>query len=331
MTKNLKNEYSYTYSIGLDIGGTNSVFGIVDGTGNIIASTSIKTQDYDCAENFVISGSEAIKELIKKADVRNNVTSMGIGAPCGNIYSGCIENSANIKWANGINVPIADMFSKELSIPVIVTNDANAATIGEMTFGAAKGMKDFIVLTLGTGIGSGIVANGQLIYGKDGFAGELGHVIMDRENGRPCGCGRKGCLETYCSATGVVRTARIMLSENHIDSELRKINESDLTSYDIALAANNGDELANEVFSFTGEMLGKACADFATFLSPQAFIFFGGLANAGELLLSHVRRSYKENALAMYQENTDFLVSKLKGADAAILGAAALGFNNSLL
>ena len=215
--------------IGLDLGGTNSVFGIVDGDGEIIATTSIKTQTFQRVEQYVEESVKAVMQIVEQVGGMEKIRAMGIGAPCGNYYKGTIENAANLVWAKGI-VPLADMFAEKLGIPVAITNDANAAAMGEMKYGAAVGMKNFVELTLGTGVGSGIVANGQLIYGCDGFAGELGHMIVETD-GRPCGCGRKGCLETYCSATGVVRTTLAMLEASTGATELRNIPEEEITSY----------------------------------------------------------------------------------------------------
>lgn len=315
------------YVIGVDLGGTNTVFGIVDKEGNILAEGSIKTQIYTTAEEFADAGAECVRNIL---DVNNlsieEIQGMGIGAPNGNYYSGCIEHAANLRW-KGI-VPLAKLFSDRLGVKVTITNDANAAAIGEMKYGVAKGMNDFIEITLGTGVGSGIVANGQLIYGHDGFAGELGHVIMVRgEEGRPCGCGRKGCLECYCSATGVARTAREILSKTDEPSLLREKPAEELESLDVSIAASKGDKIAKEIFQFTGDMLGTACADFAAFSSPQAFIFFGGLTRAGDLIMKPIVEAYKRNALVMYRDKPKFLVSGLMDKNAAVLGAAALGWD----
>ena len=208
-----------------------------------------------------------------------------------------------------------------------LTNDANAAAIGEMTYGVARGMKNFIDVTLGTGVGSGIVVNGQVVYGSDGFAGELGHVIMVRENGRECGCGRKGCLEAYCSATGVARTARELLETTDEPSLLRDLNPEDITSLEVSLAAEKGDALAKRIYEFTGEMLGEACADFAAFSSPEAFIFFGGLTKAGKLLMDPIKKSYDKHVLRIFKGKAQFLVSSLDGSSAAVLGASAVGWD----
>lgn len=317
------------YVIGLDLGGTNSVFGIVDSRGEIKATTAIKTQAYQDVNDYVNASVEALQAIIDIDTVGGieNIKAMGIGAPNGNYYSGTIEFAPNLIWGHNGVVPLAKMFSDKLGIPVALTNDANAAAIGEMTYGVARGMKNFIMLTLGTGVGSGIVINGQVVYGSDGFAGELGHVIMRRENGRPCGCGRTGCLEAYCSATGVARTAREFLATRDTDSLLCQLKPEDITSLDVSVAAGKGDELAKEIYEFTGEMLGEACADFAAFSSPEAFIFFGGLTKAGELIMEPIRRSYQEHALNIFRDKPKFLVSGLDGSSAAVLGASAVGWD----
>ncbi len=314
------------YTIGLDLGGTNSVFGIVDAEGNIVAQTSIKTPGYADAQSYVKAALSALLPIIEEVGGLDTIQSMGIGAPNGNIISGCIEFAPNIAWAHDCKVPLAQMFSDGLNgLPVSLTNDANAAALGEMTFGAAKGMKDFIEITLGTGVGSGIVTGGKLLYGSDGNAGELGHVIIERNNGRQCGCGRKGCLEAYCSATGVARSARIFLTESEEPSLLREKNIDDITSYDVAVAAGKGDALAKRIFEYTGDLLGKACADMTVFSAPEAFVFFGGLAKAGDLLMDPIKKAYDENVLPIFRGKAKFLVSTLDGAGAAVLGAASLG------
>lgn len=315
------------YVIGLDLGGTNAVFGIVDKEANIIAQTSVKTQKYDTVEAFVDACIEALNPIIEQVGGIDKIHGMGAGAPNANYYNGCIEQAPNLVWAKGKVVPLAKMFAERLGINVAMTNDANAAALGEMTYGAAKGMKNFIVITLGTGVGSGIVVNGELLYGHDGFAGELGHVTMVRgEEGRLCGCGRTGCLETYCSATGVARTAREILAKDNRPSLLRDIEPEKIESYDVFKAANQGDEIAKEIFEFTGKMLGEACADFAVFSSPEAFIFFGGLTKSGEMIMEPIRRAYNNHVMNTFQNKAKFLVSPLEGAGAAVLGAAALGW-----
>lgn len=313
------------YVIGLDLGGTNSVFGIVDSQGVIKATAAIKTGCFATAEDYVAACMQALQPIIDEVGGIETINAMGIGAPNGNYYNGTIEYAPNIAWAHEGIVPLAEMFSKALGIPVALTNDANAAAIGEMTYGVARGMKNFIVLTLGTGVGSGIVVNGQLLYGSNGFAGELGHVIMQRENGRLCGCGRKGCLETYCSATGVARTARELLTTSDRPSLLREIELDKITSLDVSIAASKGDEMAQEIYRFTGRMLGEACADFAAFSAPEAFIFFGGMTKAGDLIMNPIKESYKEHVFPLYR-NAQFLVSGLDGSSAAVLGASAVGW-----
>ena len=311
--------------IGLDLGGTNSVFGLVDRNGEIIATTSIKTQAFQEVEAYVDECVKAVMQIVDQVGGIEKIHAMGIGAPCGNYYKGTIEHAANLVWAKGI-VPLADMFAEKLGIPVAITNDANAAAMGEMKYGVAVGMDNFVELTLGTGVGSGIVANGQLIYGCDGFAGELGHMVVEPD-GRPCGCGRKGCLETYCSATGVVRTTVAMLEESAGPTSLREIPTAEITSYDVYKAAMAGDAMAQEVFRQTGRRIGIACANISTFLSPEAFIFFGGLAQAGEILFRPIEEAYNEHVLSLYKGKAKFLMSGLDGAKAAILGSSALAWD----
>ena len=315
------------YVIGLDLGGTNSVFGIVDARGEIKATTAIKTGSYEKAEDYVAACVEALQVIIEQVGGISKIKAMGIGAPNGNYYNGTIEFAPNLSWAKNGVVPLAKLFSDSLGIPVALTNDANAAAIGEMVYGVARGMKNFIVITLGTGVGSGIVVNGQLLYGHDGFAGELGHVIMVRgKEGRSCGCGRTGCLEAYCSATGVARTARELLAKTDRPSLLREMNPEEITSLDVSIAASKGDELAKEIYEFTGKMLGEACADFAAFSSPEAFIFFGGMVKAGDLIMEPIKKAYNESVMNVFKGKAQFLVSGLDGASAAVLGASAIGW-----
>lgn len=317
------------YVIGLDLGGTNSVFGIVDARGEIKATTSIKTHGFTTAESFVDASIEALDVIIEQVGGLEKIRAMGIGAPNANHFAGTIEFAPNIPWAHETKVPLAQMFSDKLGgIYVGITNDAKAAAMGEMTYGVARGMKNFIMITLGTGVGSGIVLNGQLVYGSDGFAGELGHVIMRRENGRLCGCGRHGCLEAYCSATGVARTAREMLTTTKEPSLLRELDVENITSLDVSIAASNGDALAKKIFDFTGKMLGEACADFATFSSPEAFVFFGGLSKAGDLLMNPIKEAYERSVMPVYRGKAKFLISSLDGSSAAVLGASAIGWGH---
>ena len=317
------------YVIGVDLGGTNTVFGIVSARGEVIAQDSIKTKQHKTAAEFVEAGLACLRPLVTQVGGIEQIQGMGIGAPNGNYYNGPIEFAPNLPWAHDGVIPLAQLFSDALGIPVKLTNDANAAAMGEMTYGAARGMKNFIVITLGTGVGSGIVINGQLVYGCDGFAGELGHVIMDRRpDARPCGCGRKGCLEAYCSASGVARTAREILQTTDRPSLLREKPLDEIESLDVSIAADKGDEVAQEIFEFTGKMLGEACADFAAFSSPEAFIFFGGLCKAGDLIMNPIKASYDASVLKIFKGKPKFLVSSLMNANAAVLGASALGWED---
>ncbi|MDE7496650.1 MAG: ROK family protein [Muribaculaceae bacterium] len=316
---------SKPYVMGIDIGGTNTVFGIVDARGHVVASDSIKTKKHAKFSDYVKELHTEMMRLIKANDAEDKIQGIGIGAPNGNYYTGEIQNPPNLPW--GPIIPLAETVSKAFNgIPVAVTNDANAAALGEMTYGAARGMKDFIMITLGTGVGSGIVINGQLVYGHDGFAGELGHVIVKRTNGRICGCGRTGCLETYCSATGVARTAREFLEIRSDDSLLRSIPIDEITSKDVADAALNGDKLAKEIFDYTGTILGQAMADMVAFSSPQAIILFGGLAKSGELILRPIRDAFEKALMPIFRGKTRIILSELKESDAAVLGASALGW-----
>lgn len=315
---------SKPYVVGIDIGGTNTVFGIVDARGSILASGSIKTQKYAEINDYVNDLSNELVRLLEQENVKDQIEGIGIGAPNANYFTGNIEHAPNLPW-KGI-IPLAQMLKEKIGIPVAITNDANAAAIGEMTYGAARGMKDFIMITLGTGVGSGIVINGQLVYGHDGFAGELGHVIVRRTNGRQCGCGRTGCLETYASATGIARTAREFLEIRKDPSSLRNLPIQDITSKDVYDAAVSGDKLAQEIFEFTGTLLGEAFADFAVFSSPKAFILFGGLVKSGELIMRPIREAMEKNMLNIFKNKIQVIPSELKESDAAVLGASALGW-----
>ncbi|MCQ2223810.1 MAG: ROK family protein [Bacteroidaceae bacterium] len=313
------------YVIGLDLGGTNSVFGIVDKNAKVVAETSVKTRGHGPVEQYVADCVAALKPIIEEVGGIEKIQGMGIGAPNGNYYTNCIEYAPNLPWGME-KIPLGQMFSEALGIPVAMTNDANAAAMGEMAYGAAKGMKNFIMITLGTGVGSGIVCDGKMVYGSDGLAGELGHVIVEPHNGRECGCGRKGCLETYCSATGVARTAREIISSSEAPTLLREIPLDQIESKDVSIAAGKGDEVAKSIMEFTGNLLGRACADFACFNSPEAFVFFGGLTKAGDLIMDPIRRSYDENVLKCYKGKAQILISQLDDAKAAVLGASALAW-----
>lgn len=311
------------YVLGIDIGGTNTVFGIVDARGNVIASSSIKTQRHTDFYQYLEELHTAATKLIEAYDAADKIEGIGIGAPNANYYTGRIENAVNLPWPS---INLAELVSQKFGIPVAITNDANAAALGEMTYGAARGMKDFIMITLGTGVGSGIVINGQMVYGANGFAGELGHVIVKRNNGRLCGCGRTGCLETYCSATGVARTAREFLEARTDASLLRNLDIDTITSKDVYDAAIQGDQLANDVFEYTGNILGEAMADMVSFSAPEAFVLFGGLAKSGDLLLKPVCAALERNILPCFKGLAKVILSELKEADAAVLGASALGW-----
>ncbi|MCM1111397.1 MAG: ROK family protein [Clostridium sp.] len=315
---------SKPYVIGIDMGGTNTVFGIVDARGTVIASNSIKTKKHSDINDYIDELYTETMRLVKAHDAVDKIHGIGIGAPNANYFTGMIEDGVNLPWPTPI--PLARMLSDKFGIPVAITNDANAAAIGEMTYGAARGLKDFIMITLGTGVGSGIVVNGQMVYGHDGFAGELGHCIVKRSNGRLCGCGRAGCLETYCSATGVARTAREFLEIRDEPSILREMSVEDITSKDVYDAAIAGDKLAQDVFNYTGRILGEALADFTVFTAPEAFVLFGGLAKSGELLFKPVREAMEKNMLSIWKGKVKVLASELKEADAAVLGASALGW-----
>ncbi len=310
MIKNLR--------LGIDIGGTNTAYGIVDENGKILKKGSISTKGHTNPLDFVDTLYDKILSEIQN-DFFSKIKSIGVGAPNGNYYTGNIEFAPNLEW-EGI-IPLASIIEKKFSITTKLTNDANAAAMGEMMFGAAKGMKDFIMITLGTGVGSGFVANGQLIYGHDGFAGELGHVIAIRD-GRPCGCGRRGCLETYTSATGIVKTVKEFMKINTYESPLKNIQE--ISSKDIYIAAQQNDKLALDVFDYTGKILGQTLADAAAITSPEAIILFGGLAQAEKYIFKPTQKYFEENLLVIYKNKIKIIPSLLNESAAAILGAAAL-------
>ena len=312
------------YVIGIDMGGTNTAFGIVDARGTVIASSSIKTAKHSKIEDYINELHTEINRIIVANDAEGKINGIGIGAPNANYFTGTIEDGVNLPWPTPI--PLADLITKKFGIPCVITNDANAAAIGEMTYGAARGLKDFIMITLGTGVGSGIVVNGQMVYGHDGFAGELGHVIMKRNNGRVCGCGRTGCLEAYCSATGVARTAREFLEIRDEESLLRDYDIESITSKDVYDCAVKGDKLAIDIFNYTGTILGEALADFVTFSSPEAFVIFGGLTKSGDYIMNPIREAFDKNIMKVFKGKVKILISELKESDAAVLGASALGW-----
>ncbi len=300
---------------GIDIGGTNTVIGLVNRFGNIIFKTSVPTREADTAAKLVDNVYDAIYPYLKGNSII--LDRIGIGAPNGNFYTGNIEFAPNLPW-KGI-VPLAKLFQDKFSVPVKVTNDANAAALGEMIFGRAKGMKDFIFITLGTGVGSGIVANGKLIYGHDGFAGEIGHVILER-NGRPCGCGRKGCVETYCSAGGIVKTYQELSGDISVND-----------SKQVAERALTGDKNSLDTFEKTAGYLAFTLANSVAYTSPKAIFIFGGPSNAGDLLLTPLKRMFEENLLEIYKNKIPILRSGLDENDAAVLGAASLMFLENVL
>ena len=313
------------YVVGVDVGGQTSKIGVVDARGDVLVQSVIRTDGHSDAADFVADLAAAIKELVVKADKVGQIRGIGVGAPNGNYYTGEIAFAPNLEWAANEAVPFSRMLSEALGgIPVSLTNDANAAAVGEMTYGAAKGMKDFIMITLGTGVGSGIVINGQVVYGHDGFAGELGHTCAVRHNGRQCNCGKTGCLEAYCSAIGVARTAREWLDMTDEPSLLRELEK--ITSKDVYEEAKEGDALALRVFNFTGAMLGRSLADFIEFSAPEAIVLFGGLARSKEFIYEPTYKAMNENVLPLWKGKVDLLFSQLKESDAAILGASALAW-----
>ncbi len=314
------------YVVGVDVGGQTTKLGVVDMRGQVLAQTVIRTDTYDSVELYIAELAEAINKVITDAGVEGQVRGIGMGIPNGNYYTGEIENAVNLKWGNKGTVPVAKLLKEQMGgeIPVALTNDANAAAMGEMTYGAARGMKNFIMITLGTGVGSGIVINGEVLYGHDGFAGELGHVCAVRHNGRLCNCGKTGCLETYTSATGVAKTAREWLDMSDEPSSLRSLDN--ITSKDVYDAAKEGDSLALKIFEYTGTILGQSFADFVAFSAPEAIVLFGGLARARKFLIDPIEKALNENVLSLWRDKVKIVFSQLKDSDAAILGASALAW-----
>ena len=308
------------YSIGVDLGGTNTVYALVDTNGNILKSDSFPTATTS-VEEWADRLAAGILEMVGNIK-RENLSGIGIGAPCANAVTGCIEAATDLPWPSPI--PLAVMIESRTGMKTVISNDANAAAIGEMAYGAARGMSNFIELTLGTGVGAGVVVDGHLLTGRSGFAGELGHVTFPFAADRECGCGRKGCLQTVASAKGVVKTALKMLEESDTESSLWELKDGELTAKAVSEAANNGDTLAKSVYDFTGRCLGAAAAEFAAFSDPEAVILFGGVSKAGDLLLSPMKEEFDRKALHLYSGKVKFMCSTLKDADAAILGAASL-------
>ena len=312
-----------TFVVGIDVGGQTTKIGVVDARGTVLAQTVIRTDTCDEVAPFIAELAAAVKKVIKDAGVEGNVRGIGVGAPNGNYYTGTIENAPNLRWGR-TRVEFAKLLTEAIGLPVALTNDANAAAVGEMTYGAARGMKNFIMITLGTGVGSGIVINGEVVYGHDGFAGELGHTAAVHNNGRTCGCGKTGCLETYASATGVARTAREWLELSDEPSVLRNLDT--IASKDVYDAAKEGDKLALKIFEFTGKILGRSFADFIAFSAPEAIVLFGGLARAKEFLTEPILESMNAHVLPLWRNKVELVYSQLKESDAAILGASALAW-----
>jgi glucokinase len=312
-------------AIGIDIGGTGTKFGIVDREGNVLFSSDMSTRGHETIEGFIEELHKNVQPLIDNVGGIGRIRGIGVGAPNGNFYTGTIEYAPNLPW-KGI-IPLARLVQDEFKLPVVITNDANAAALGEMKYGAAKDLNDFIMITLGTGVGSGIVANGNLIYGHDGFAGELGHVIVIPDGRYHEGTGKRGSLESYASATGVRNTAIELLENSDTPSLLRDVPKDQLDSKKVYDAAMAGDQLAKDIFDFTGKILGLALANFVMFSSPSAIVLFGGLTKAGDLILKPTRESMEANLIQVFQNKVKILVSHLKESDAAILGASALAWD----
>lgn len=322
-----KYKMQYPCTVGIDVGGTHTVLGIVTEDGQILWKRKLITRDYPTPEAFVADLSTTLLEG-KMETGQQNIIGVGIGAPNGNFYTGNVSLAANLPWKG--TIPLAKMIASAFHLPATITNDANAGALGEIAYGAAKDMKNFALITLGTGLGSGLVANGELVYGHDGFAGEFGHTIAQR-GGRPCGCGRKGCLETYVSATGIVTTAMEFLQQK---KQLEKLptdwlisvwkKKKQISARDITIAANAGDPTALSIFDFTAEILGQSLAELVAFFSPEAIIFFGGLAKAGDLLLCPAKEYMENNLLSIYKDKVKILTSALPDDDAALLGAASI-------
>ena len=310
-------------ALGIDIGGTNTVFGLIDREGICIAEGTLPTQRHADIEDYIDELFQVVETKRNTLSYEVDIQGIGIGAPNASFYTGTIENAANLRWKGSI--PLAELVRKRMDVPIHITNDANAAAMGEKVFGAARDMNHFLVITLGTGLGSGIFVNGDILHGHDGFAGEVGHMIV-RKSGRECGCGRKGCLETYVSATGVKRSVHKLLARHIGNSELRDVPFNDLTAKMVAEAAQRGDEVAKETFTYTATVLGEVLANVVAVTSPEAIFLFGGLTNAGDILFDPVRETLEKNLLSIYKNKIKVLPSGLKD-NAAVLGSAALVWN----
>ena len=315
-------DLSNEFAIGIDIGGTNTKYGLVNHRGEIVEKGDLRTDAHSQVETFIDALYEAVEPIIKKHVNEGKVKGIGVGAPNGNFYTGTIDYAPNLLW-RGV-VPLAKLVTERFGLPAVLTNDANAAAVGEMNYGAARGMRDFIMITLGTGVGSGIVANGHLIYGHDGFAGELGHTVIRPGGRKHWSTDLDGSLEAYCSATGIVLTAKEILANSTEDSSMRHVDHEELTSKDVFDCAMQDDALAKEVYSFTGQILGEALANFIMFSSPEAIVLFGGVIKAGDLIMQPTKEHMEKNLLPIFQNKVRLVFSELKEADAAILGASAL-------
>ncbi|MFL5739448.1 MAG: ROK family protein [Flavisolibacter sp.] len=315
-------DLSNEYAIGIDIGGTNTKYGVVNHRGEIIAKGDIRTDAFPKIEDYISALYDTLMPIIEENTKDGKVKGIGVGAPNGNYYTGTIEYAPNLHW-KGI-IPVTKLVTEKFGLPCSLTNDANAAAVGEMNYGAARGMRDFIMITLGTGVGSGIVSNGMLVLGHDGFAGELGHTIIRPGGRKHWSTSLVGSLEAYCSATGISITAREMLQENKTDSLMRKYEAAQIDSKIVYECAMKGDKTAQEVYRFTGQILGEALANFIMFSSPEAIVLFGGVIKAGDLILNPTREHMEKNLLPIFQNKVKLIFSELKEADAAILGASAL-------
>ena len=315
------------YVVGVDVGGQTTKIGVVNARGDVLSQTVIRSDVFGSdAAAYIQALAEAIKLNISQSGLaEEDIRGIGVGAPNGNYYTGEVAFAPNLAWAANAAVPFSKMLQEAVGLPVSLTNDANAAAVGEMAYGAARGMKNFIMITLGTGVGSGIVIDGKVLYGHDGFAGELGHVTILRD-GRQCGCGRKGCLEAYCSAIGIARTAREWLNATDEPSLLRLCDQDKLSSKDIYDAAVKGDKIALKLFDYTGTLLGRAFADFIAFSAPEAIVLFGGLARAKEFLYEPMLKAMNESVLKIWKDKVKIVFSSLPLNDAAILGASALAW-----
>ena len=306
-------------ALGIDIGGTNTVYGLVSEEGQILYNHEIPTEGYNPAIGLIKRIESRIQEILEK-DSQLKLSGIGVGAPNGNHFTGMIQDPPNLSWGN---VDIVNLFKDRFRSDVVLTNDANAAALGEKYYGSAKEMNDFIVITLGTGLGSGIFSGGNLLYGYDGFAGEMGHMPIEH-NGRKCNCGNRGCLEAYASASGIKRTIKSFLKDNPDDALLQKLNSNSLDGFLIDSEYDKGNPMAKKIYSFTGDKLGQGLAQAATLLSPEAFIFYGGFSNAGNRILDSAKISMDQHLINGQAGHIELMRSGLPQGQAGILGAASL-------